>query len=52
MPKLQTVHRGRDLSENLWGVWNHEAAEYIADRDGNTTFDFSDARDLEMEYRG
>jgi hypothetical protein len=51
-PDLQTVPRGTSLDQNLWGVWDHEAGEYLTDRDGNVTFTYSDARDLEMEYRG
>lgn len=52
MKNIKTVRRGTDISQDLWGVWDHENAEYLADRDGNTTFSYSDARDLEMEYRG
>lgn len=50
--RLRTVPRGTDLTENLWGVWDHDTAEYQTDRDGNDTFNYSDARDLEMELRG
>ena len=51
--KLRTVPRGETLDQNLWGVWDHQAAEYQTDADGNDTFDnFNDARDLEMELRG
>lgn len=50
--RLETVPRGTDLNENLWGVWDHETAEYQTDSAGHDTFSFSDARDLEMELRG
>jgi hypothetical protein len=49
---LRTVPRGTNLDQGLWGVWDHETADYLTDRDGNDTFDYSDARDLEMEHRG
>jgi hypothetical protein len=49
---LRTVPRGTNLDQGLWGVWDHDTADYLTDRDGNDTFSHSDARDLEMEHRG
>ncbi len=42
-----------DAQDPRWIVWDHEAARYMADRNGDTSWDnFNDARDLEMELRG
>lgn len=38
-------------ADTTWHLWDHEAGETVADRDGRTEMSQRDAMDLEQEYR-
>lgn len=46
-------YRVLPYNDTSWMVWDHEEAERVADRFGQTTFvSIEDAHDLAMEYAG